>query len=707
MRSLLVLFLSLASFNLFAQDVSITNVIVSNPSISGGANITIGTALNEISFDVTNTGSTTIAAGTTLNIDLQIGSGPVSGLGGSFGANLTVGNSTTFTINCTSAGINEDFPSTTGQFSICIDNTSSWDINSSNDRDCETYTMVSSSTPDIGVDPGTIRLTGPNVAPGGSISLGTSADSMEFYIENFGNTTITQGTSLPIDFEWAGSAPRQLFGSAYQAIAPGGSLRFTINLTPSGINESFPTTSGMFDICVTTKLTTDGNSSNDNDCSIYFMGSGSQPQVTGYNPTSGPIGTTVTITGNNFPTSGNTVRFNGITASISSNTSSQIVTSVPSGATDGNIMVDFGSGFVTVGFFDVTTGGNPNHTISSINPTSGTQGDLIVITGTNFSTTPSDHTVYFNGSSPADVKNSTATSLQVEVPHDATTGKIEVILSGNSAFSPVDFTMNVGPTPFITAFNPTQGAVGQNIQILGGNFNTDATKNYVVFDGGASTTGTAGNDTAIVVTVPNGAVTGPVSVSSQGATGTSGTSFVILDGPVISDFTPKSGPTGTNVVIDGFNFSPVGSNNDVTFGSVTAGTPVSQPDGRKLVVTVPVALSPGFHNVSVTVAGQTATSSSLFHVDAVGVGEFVEDSYFKANYVSGSIRLAVKSSDSFEDVSLEVYDMKGSRIGKELIQHDNSNLLESSVEIDLPAGHYSIVLSDERGNIWTSRLAVQ
>lgn len=56
------------------------------------------------------------------------------------------------------------------------------------------------------------------------------------------------------------------------------------------------------------------------------------PVITGFTPTEGPVGTTVTITGQNFSAtaSGNTVKFDTATASVTSATATELVVKVPS-----------------------------------------------------------------------------------------------------------------------------------------------------------------------------------------------------------------------------------------------------------------------------------------------------------------------------------------------------------------------------------------
>lgn len=68
------------------------------------------------------------------------------------------------------------------------------------------------------------------------------------------------------------------------------------------------------------------------------------PTITSFSPTSGPIGTIVTITGTNFSNipANNLVKFNGLTAPVSVSTSTSLLTQVPAGATTGFIEVTVG-----------------------------------------------------------------------------------------------------------------------------------------------------------------------------------------------------------------------------------------------------------------------------------------------------------------------------------------------------------------------------
>lgn len=79
-------------------------------------------------------------------------------------------------------------------------------------------------------------------------------------------------------------------------------------------------------------------------------------------------------------------------------------------------------------------------TITYFNPSVGEPGTSVVITGTNFSTTNSVNEISFNGGNGF-ANSSTETSITVQVPSDATSGKITVTVAGVPVVSTQDFTM--------------------------------------------------------------------------------------------------------------------------------------------------------------------------------------------------------------------------------------------------------------------------
>src|SRR5207302_8986471 len=117
--------------------------------------------------------------------------------------------------------------------------------------------------------------------------------------------------------------------------------------------------------------------------------------------------------------------------------------------------------------------------------------------------------------------------------------------------------------PAITSFTPASGPVGTTVAVSGTNF---AGATPVTFNG-VSATFTVNSATSIQATVPAGATTGPITVTTPGRTATSASSFTVINPPTITSFTPASGPVGTSVSINGTNFT---SPTLVAFNGVSA-----------------------------------------------------------------------------------------------------------------------------------------
>jgi hypothetical protein len=157
--------------------------------------------------------------------------------------------------------------------------------------------------------------------------------------------------------------------------------------------------------------------------------------ITGFNPTSGGVGTSVVITGTNFG-GATAVRFNGTGASYIVDSATQITATVPTGATTGAIAVTTPGGTATSSSsFTVIL--IPGPTITSFSPPSGSVGKTVKINGTNFTGATS---VRFNGVSASfTVKSSTV--INAIVPAGATTGKISVVSPSGAATSANNFTV--------------------------------------------------------------------------------------------------------------------------------------------------------------------------------------------------------------------------------------------------------------------------
>jgi gliding motility-associated-like protein len=172
------------------------------------------------------------------------------------------------------------------------------------------------------------------------------------------------------------------------------------------------------------------------------------PVITSFTPTSGPVGTTVTITGTNFsPTpANNIVKFGTLQAVVTASTSTQLTVILPAGTTNNPISVTVNglTGSSATPF--VVTAPSPPPVITSLSQTFGYVGMTLIINGTNFSTTLANNIVWF-GAVKANVTVATTTQLQVTVPAGATYQPVTVTVNGLTAYS---------KSPFIVTFPSLQ-----------------------------------------------------------------------------------------------------------------------------------------------------------------------------------------------------------------------------------------------------------
>jgi uncharacterized repeat protein (TIGR01451 family) len=320
------------------------------------------------------------------------------------------------------------------------------------------------------------------------------------------------------------------------------------------------------------------------------------PRITDFSPTNGPPGATVVITGNNFD-GATAVQFSGTNANFSVTGPSQIVASVPTGATNGPISVTTPVGTAVSAVQFLVTGNQPF--ISKITPASGKPGDVILIDGLNFIGVTG---VEFNGTNAPNFSVVSPTQLRVTVPAGASTGPISISNALGTGVSSQSFLLTTAP--IITDFQPSGGPPGTDVVINGLNF-TGATG--VRFNGTNAPSFSVTASTQVHATVPPGATPGPINIITPGGVGVSTNIFLAGTAPFITDLSPTNGPPGSIVVIQGINFTGVQS---VKFGSVPAN--FSVPATTQINATVPANATNA--PITVTTAGGSATTSSIFLV---------------------------------------------------------------------------------------------
>jgi hypothetical protein len=166
---------------------------------------------------------------------------------------------------------------------------------------------------------------------------------------------------------------------------------------------------------------------------------------------------------------------------------------------------------------------------SPFSPTFGPVGTSVTITGTAFTGATA---VSFNGVAAAFTVSPSGT-ITTTVPAGATTGPISITTPSNgSIVTTTRFTI----TPAITSFAPTFGGVGAGVTITGTNFSGARAVSF----GGRAATFTVNNSGRITTTVPAGASTGSISVSTLDGTATSAASFTVTSAPFALGATPSS-----------------------------------------------------------------------------------------------------------------------------------------------------------------------
>jgi len=315
------------------------------------------------------------------------------------------------------------------------------------------------------------------------------------------------------------------------------------------------------------------------------------PSISSLSPASGPVGSSVTISGLNFgATQGaSTVTFNGTSATPTSWSGTQVVTTVPAGTTTGDVVVSV-SGAPSNGFpFTVITTGTLSGTITRASDGVSLSGALVE--ALQFGVTIKSATNAADGTySIADLAAGTydvrisASGYQIQL----VTG---VSLAANTTIT-VDSSL-AGPT--IASIAPASAAIGTSVTISGSNFG--ATQGTVTFNGTPGTP-SSWSDTSIVVPVPSGATSGPVLVTAQSVTSNTVT-FTVRVPPAISGLSPTSAQPGDPMIISGSNFGANQGTSVVSFNGVAA--TIGAWSDTSITAYVPATATTG--NVIVTVDG--------------------------------------------------------------------------------------------------------
>ena len=424
--------------------------------------------------------------------------------------------------------------------------------------------------------------------------------------------TPIQGTvGSPVSVNASGFAPSTVLTVRFDGAA--------VTTAPSTITTN---TSGAATFAVSVPVTsagthvitvTDGVNSQDASFTV-------QPKVVVTSPASmsGPVGTSVTVSGTGF--SGAIVTANvmiGVVPLVSnvpvdatgSFTATGVVPALTSGVKAITAADGAGNPSVVNGTFTVTP-------TLLLNPNTGLPGATVAIVGSGWTAGPVDIT--FEGTLRATVTAGTSGSINTTFPIPTTTAGVKAVVGNQTA---VTATTTFTVTSRLLSVSPSTGAAGTQVVITGTSLTPGPAGNIPI--GGLTLNGVALNTS--VITIDSTGTMSPVTVRLAGATLGTNIVRVVDSGPreAVGVFTetastlsvsPPVGPKGTMVTFNGAGFVP-GIQVTVTLAGATVS---SVPDstgrfaaGLSTSDTTTLAVGP---NTAVATDAYSNTGSATFTV---------------------------------------------------------------------------------------------
>ena len=289
------------------------------------------------------------------------------------------------------------------------------------------------------------------------------------------------------------------------------------------------------------------------------------PVISSISPVTGPPGTVVTITGNNFSNKAheNTVTINGAALAVRSASPSRIQAVIPVGAADGNLQVQvYNAGHATSPqAFKVLS----QLAISSFDPPMGPPGTHVVLKGSGFSTKKKNNTVKI-GDEKCKIIKVSETEMTVAIPKKgAESGRFNIEVKGLGTYEhPTVFP--VAYPPEVSSFSPAAGNVNTEVTIKGDHFGVNPQGLQVLLTGRACQV-VSSTDSELRVRVPQGAVSGKFKIIiPQMGTAESDKIFEVWAPLAVTRMDPMYGMPDTAVKIYGTGFRAKPSDHTLFLG---------------------------------------------------------------------------------------------------------------------------------------------
>ena len=247
--------------------------------------------------------------------------------------------------------------------------------------------------------------------------------------------------------------------------------------------------------------------------------------------------------------------------------------------------------------------------------------------------------------------------------------------------------------PAITGFNPISGPVGTVVTISGTNLTSTS---VVAFGGTPATTFTVNSDISIAATVPSGAATGPITVTTAGGTAFSATDFTVT---IPADLSISKSASANTVALGGTLTYTITVSNIGASPAANATVTDPLPAGVSFVSCTASVGSCSQANGTVTaLLGTLAPNASA----TVGITVTVANKFSPA--LSGLVNFGATASGAYAGVDIwntlggdsnfNLYVAANSQTGAFLNSGDSS---AASINTPLLPGNYTFALFGEPG----------
>ncbi|MBU1669536.1 MAG: right-handed parallel beta-helix repeat-containing protein [Actinobacteria bacterium] len=321
----------------------------------------------------------------------------------------------------------------------------------------------------------------------------------------------------------------------------------------------------------------------------------SPPHIDSLDPTSGSVGTHVTVAGQHFGDGmgSSSVSFNGTEAvQYDSWSDGQVVCRVPEGATTGPVTVSTPAGISNGVEFTVVV--PPAPVIKDCEPTGVVQGHSIELDvlgqNTHFQegisrATVSGAGVVITGTTVTDVTHAGA-GLSVAAGAPPGTRDVNVV-TGEETPAPLKNVFTVYPAPpsppEIDSVQPAGGSPGTTVSLAGSNLGTVKGSSRVTFNGTPVTNYVSWSDFEVVLSVPCGASSGPIKVETPWGTSNgfafevTASTFYFAEGTCRPDFEPyltvqNPGGEGAEVMVTYIKGNGTTQQQEITVPATTRST---------------------------------------------------------------------------------------------------------------------------------------